>query len=250
MIAPFSFRRLNRLAGLAAATLVKLLVTSLLLASNSASADDFVWTGKQYIPIPAHANQDIIITMPEPVVWNFQQPSLNQVEKWDERSILIRAKVAEQEQRVFFKGEKTGKTYYGKVSSRLPFVPLRNVIDGTAAAQEERVAAAGVTPLGLMKAMMLPNGIPPQGFDEQASQKVLLNMAPFRITANSVWTSPGLVGITATLTSTLPDATIPIVPTNFQIRVPEYGALRVMGADTWELTPTNISTRVYFVFAR
>jgi hypothetical protein len=122
------------------------------------------------------------------------------------------------------------------LSSSLPFVPFRNVIDGTVSAQEERVAAAGVTQLGLMKAMMTANGIPPSGFEEQPSSTTLLDMAPFKIVASSVWSSPSMVGIIATLSSTIPGATIPIVPTNIQLKVPQFGALRIMGADSWELS--------------
>lgn len=213
-------------------------------------ADDFVWTGKSYIPIPAYYNQDVIISFPEPVTASFQQPSANEVSDWDDHSILIRPKVVDQEQRAMFRGKKSGKTYIAKVSAKVPFVPQRNIIDGTAEALEERVSAAGMTHLGLMKAMMTPNGIPPQGFEEQASQKVMLDMAPFKITASGVWISPTMVGIVATLASTIPGATIPIVPTNIQIRVPEYGALRVMGADSWELSPSYPSTRIYLIFAR
>lgn len=221
-----------------------------LLATTKAHADDFVWTGKSYIPIPAHYNQDVIISFPEPVTASFQQPSANEVSDWDEHSKLIRPKVADQEQRAMFRGIKSGNTYIAKVSAKLSFVPHRNVIDGTAAAVEERVSAAGITHLGLMKAMMTPDGIPPQNFEEQLSKKVMLDIAPFKVTANSVWTSPNMVGITATLASTIPGATIPIVPTNIQIRVPEYGSLRVMGADSWELSPEYPSTRIYLIFAR
>lgn len=230
---------------------VRQLTGGLLFAmSASVWADDFVWNGKSYIPIPAVFNQDVIISFPEPVVLNFQQPSAVDVKEWDEKSVLIRPTVNEQEQRVLIKGKKTGKTYYGKVSSRLPFVPFRNVVDGTVAAQEERAAAAGTTALGLMKAMMTPNGIPPQGFDEASSQRVILDTAPYRITAHSVWTSPSMVGITATLSSTIPNVSIQVVPTNIQIRVPEFGSLKVMGADYWELTPDFPSTRIYLVFSR
>jgi hypothetical protein len=226
------------------------LAFALALASAPALADDFVWTGKSYIPIPAVFNQDIVISFPEPVTFSLQQPSAVEQKEWDDHSIILRPKVQEQDQRALIKGKKTGKTYYAKVSSHLPFVPFRNVIDGTASAQEERVAAAGNTQLGLMKAMMTPNGIPPQGFEEQTSQKVMLDMAPFKITASNVWSSPGMVGIIATLSSTIPGVTIPVVPTNIQLRVPEFGALRIMGADSWELSPTYPSTRVYLIFSR
>lgn len=221
-----------------------------LIGASTAFADDFVWTGKSYIPIPAHYNQDVIISFPEPVTASFQQPSANDVSDWDDHSKVIRPKVADQEQRAMFRGKKSGKTYIAKVSAKLPFVPHRNVIDGTAEAVDERVTVAGVTHLGLMKAMMTPNGIPPQNFEEQFSQKVMLDMAPFKVTATNVWSSPNMVGITATLASTIPGATIPIVPTNIQIRVPEYGLLRVMGADSWELSPEYPSTRIYLIFAR
>jgi hypothetical protein len=64
------------------------------IATASAVANDFVWTGKAYIPIPAVFNQDVIVSFPEPVEMSFQQNSAVQTMPWDDHSIQIRPKVS------------------------------------------------------------------------------------------------------------------------------------------------------------
>jgi len=52
------------------------------------------------------------------------------------------------------------------------------------------------------------------------------------------------------VTSTLPQRTIPIVPANIQIQIPQLGALRAMAADDYELSPEQTSSRIYIVYGR
>jgi len=52
------------------------------------------------------------------------------------------------------------------------------------------------------------------------------------------------------VTSTLPQHSVPIVPPNIRIQIPELGRLRAMAADEYELGPEQLSSRIYIVYAR
>jgi hypothetical protein len=83
----------------------------------------------------------------------------------------------------------------------------------------------------------------------QSSQRVIFDQAPYRIVAQQVWRSPRQIGIVAELSASIPGQSIPIVPANILIRIPELGPLRAMAADEFELDANHAATRVYLVYA-
>lgn len=91
-------------------------------------------------------------------------------------------------------------------------------------------------------------GVSPPGFVIEPSSRVLLDQAPYRIRAIEVWRSPRLVGVLAQLDATIPGATVPVVPANIVIAIPELGKLRAMAADDFELDALHSATRVYLVY--
>jgi hypothetical protein len=96
--------------------------------------------------------------------------------------------------------------------------------------------------------MML--GAVPPGFRVEKTSRVLLDQPPYKVVAEQLWQSFGQAGVIARITSTLPQRTIPIVPANIQIQIPQLGALRAFAADDYELGPEQTSSRVYLVYGR
>ena len=92
-------------------------------------------------------------------------------------------------------------------------------------------------------------GSAPAGYQVLKSQRVLFDQAPYRIVAQEVWRSRRQTGILALLSTSLPGQTIPVVPANIFIRIPELGSLRALAADDFELDAAHASTRVYLVYA-
>jgi hypothetical protein len=211
-----------------------------------AQASDLSWDGTSYLHIPVRLGSDTRLIMPEPFDDSWERESEVATTLLDGRTLIIRPRSAAIEQRLTLRGRKTGTLYLARVSSALPYAPIITVHNATALRDEAATGRTRPTVVGLLKAMMQGNA--PAGYQVLSSQRVLLDQAPYRIVAQQVWRSRHQTGILAQLSTSLPKQTIPVVPANILIRIPELGTLRAMAADDFELNANRLSTRVYLVY--
>lgn len=230
-----------------AAFLVVLLLW--LLAAGGALASDVVYDGRRYIDVALQLGSDTVLNFPEDVSWSAEQPSRFDIKPFGAgfKSLIVRP-LAEQEQRVFFRGSASGQIYLARFATGGSYQPIVNVRSGAAQAEEQyRVAARASIP-SLLRAMMA-NGAAP-GFERARSNRVLLSQAPLTITAREVWSAPQLVGIVVELELAGGAPALEVRPAGVRIDIPELGALRAFAADAWELTVAQPRTRGYLVFSR
>jgi hypothetical protein len=214
---------------------------------NCAAAAEGDWDGSTYLRVPVRLGSDTRLVMPEAFDDAWERDSEVACTLLDARTLIIRPRSSSIEQRLTLRGRKTGTLYLARVSSALPYVPIVTVRNLAALRDEAPSGRPQPTVVGLLKAMM--QGVAPAGYQVQTSQRVLFDEAPYRIVAQQVWRSRRQTGIVAQLSSSLPGRTIPVVPANIFIRIPELGLLRAMAADEFELDASHVSTRIYLVYA-
>jgi hypothetical protein len=218
------------------------------LAIAAADATDLTWDGNSYLPVPVRLGSDTRLIMPEPFDDAWERESEVATVLLDARTLIIRPRSASIEQRLTLRGRKSGTLYLARVSTALPYAPIVTVNSNPAQQDDPPSGRLRPTVVGLLKAMMQGNA--PAGYQVLHSQRVLLDQPPYRIVAQQVWRSRHQTGILAQLSTSLPGQTIPVVPANILVRVPELGTLRAMAADDFELNANRLSTRVYLVYAR
>jgi hypothetical protein len=225
-----------------------LLIATLAAAQLApAWANDNAWDGSTYLRVPLRLGADTRLVMPEPFDDVWERDGEVACTLLDARTLIIRPRIAGIEQRLTLRGRKTGTLYLARASSSLPYVPVVTVHNVAALRDENPPGRPATTVVGLLKAMM--QGTAPAGYQVQKSQRVLFDQVPYRIVAQQVWRSRRQTGILALLSTSLPGQTIPIVPANIFIRIPELGTLRALAADEFELDADHASTRVYLVYA-
>lgn len=209
---------------------------------------DAVWNGATYLRIPVRLGSDTRLVMPEPFddVWEHDADVACTL--LDDRTLIIRPRKAEIEQRLTMRGRRTGTLYLARVSSALPYTPIitvHNLVSRTGGAPADPGERAV---LDALKAMM--RGDPPPGSEIQPSRRILLNQAPLLIAAQEVWRLPrGITGIIVHIQAGVPPGVLPLIPADLEIRIPRLGTLRAMGADDFRLDAAHPSTRGYLVYA-
>lgn len=226
-----------------------LLAVSMVLVASApqAGASELVWDGTTYLPVPVRLGSDTRLIMPEPFDDSWERDNEVATVLLDAHTLIIRPRSANVEQRLTLRGRKSGTLYLARVSSALPYTPIVTVANTTGLRDDPPAGHTRPTVVGLLKAMM--QGSAPAGYQVLNSQRVLLDQPPYRIVAQQVWRSRHQTGIVAQLSTSLPGQTIPVVPANILVRVPELGTLRAMAADDFELNANRLSTRVYLVYA-
>lgn len=218
-------------------------------AAGGALASEVVHDGRRYIDVPLQLGSDTVLNFPEDVSWSAEQPSRFDIKPFGAgfRSLIVRP-LAEQEQRVFFRGNTSGQIYLARFATGASYLPIITVRSGAAQAEEQYRTAARASIPSLLRAMMAGGAAP--GFERARSSRVLLSQAPLTITAREVWSAPQLVGIIVELELAGGAPALEIRPAGVRIDIPELGALRAFAADAWELTVTQPRTRGYLVFSR
>jgi len=226
-----------------------LIVLLWVYVAGGALANDVIYDGRRYIDVPLQLGSDTIINFPEDVSWSAEQPSRFEIKPFGTgfRSLIVRP-LADQEQRVFFKGNASGQIYLARFATGGSYLPIVNVRSGATLAEEQYRASSKVSIPGLLRSMM-GSGTSP-GFERVATNRVLLQQAPLVITAREVWASPQLVGIIVELQLTGGAPAVEIRPAGIRIDIPDLGALRAFAADAWELTAARPTARGYLVFSR
>jgi hypothetical protein len=219
------------------------------VVAGGALASDVVYDGRRYIDVPLQLGSDTVLNFPEDVSWSAEQPSRFEIRPFGTgfRSLIVRP-LAEQEQRVFFRGNASGQIYLARFATSGSYLPIVTVRSGAAVAEEQYRSAAKVSIPGLLRSMM--GGGAAGGFEKVVTNRVLLQQAPLLITAREVWASPQLVGIIVELQLTGAAPTVELRPAGIRIDIPDLGTLRAFSADAWELTAARPSTRGYLVFSR
>jgi hypothetical protein len=229
--------------------LVRGVISVLALAPAGVQAVDIEWDGTSYLRIPVRIGSDTRLVMPEPFDDAWEHEDEVTASLLDANTLIIRPRVAKVEQRLTLRGRSSGALYLARVSSALPYTPLVVVHGSTFRnAAENPESSNGLSIAALLRAMML--GIVPHGFRAEKSSRVLLDQPPYRVVAEHLWHSFRQTGVIARVTSTLPKNTVPIVPANIQIQIPQFGPLRAMSADEYELSPEQPFSRLYIVYAR
>ncbi len=213
---------------------------------HGAGAADTDWDGSSYLRVPVRAGSDTRLVMPEPFDDSWERESEVACTLLDSRTLIIRPRSTDIEQRLTLRGRKTGTIYLARVSSSLPYSPIVTVHNLVAPRDEASTQRPRMTVVGLLKAMM--QGVTPAGYQILKSERVLFDQTPYRVVARQVWRSRHQTGILAEISTNLPAQTIPIVPADILIRIPELGVLRAMAADDFELSANHASTRIYLVY--
>jgi len=217
-------------------------------AAPAARAAEAVWDGNSYLQVPLHLGSDTRLVMPEPFDDSWEHESEVACTLLDPRTLIIRPRSNNIEQRLTLRGRRTGTLYLARVSSALPYAPVITVRSGVASHGDSAAGHAPPGVLGLLKAMM--QGHTPAGYQVQHSDRVLFDQAPYRIIAQEVWKSRRQTGILAQISTASPTQPVPIVPANLLIRIPELGSLRALAADDFELRSSRLSTTVYLVYVK
>ena len=217
----------------------------LLLTSIEVRAADLDWDGTTYLRVPVKLGSDTRLVMPEAFddAWEHDEEVFATL--LDAHTLIIRPRTARVEQRLTLRGRATGTLYLARVSSALAYTPVV-VVNTRVARSEAEASEAGISVTGLLRAMML--GATPTGFHVERSSRLLFDHPPYRVVAEQLWQSLGQSGIIARVTSTLPNQTVPLVPANILIQIPQLGSLRAMAADDYALGPEQLSSRVYIVY--
>jgi hypothetical protein len=212
-------------------------------ASDAANTN---WDGSSYLRVPVRAGSDTRLVMPEPFDDSWERESEVACTLLDSHTLIIRPRTTDIEQRLTLRGRKSGTIYLARVSSSLPYSPIVTVHNLAAPREDGAPVRSRTTVVGLLKAMM--QGVAPAGFQILKSERVLFDQTPYRVVAQQVWRSRHQTGILAEISTSLPSQTVPIVPADILIRIPELGVLRAMAADDFELDANHASTRIYLVY--
>jgi hypothetical protein len=221
-------------------------VASILAAAlASVQAADVEWNGTTYLRVPVKFGSDTRLVMPEAFDDAWEHDEEISTTLLDPYTLIIRPRTDKVEQRLTLRGHSSGTLYLARVSSTLPYSPVITVHAATVpGSTSELDGKLSIT--GLLRAMML--GVVPPGFRVEKSFRVLVDQPPYRVVAEQLWQSFGQAGVIARVTSTLPQHTLPIIPANIQIQIPQLGTLRAMAADDYELGPDQVSSRIYIVY--
>jgi hypothetical protein len=229
------------------ASLIRGLAASLLATSmGTLWATDIEWDATHYLRVPVRLGSDTRLVMPEPFDDVWERDDELSASLLDARTLIIRPRIAKIEQRLTLRGRISGTLYLARVSSSLPYTPIVSVHGANRAEGTASEAGNGLSVTALLRTMML--GRAPPGVHVEKTTRVLLDEAPYHMVAEELWQSFKQSGIIARVTSTIPQRTVPIVPANIQIRIPQLGALRAMAADAYEIGPHHLSARVYLVY--
>lgn len=220
--------------------------------AGAALAVEVVHDPARYIDVKLQVGSDTLLQFPEDVIWSAEQPSRFQVAPFGagSRSLIVRP-LAEQEQRVFFRGSDTNTLYLARFATGndyLPVVTVRLPASPPSRTEEGARAAARMTVPSLLGAMM--RHAVPSGFETAASKTVLLRQAPLSITARQVWSSSRMVGVVVLIAIEGPLSRVEIHPASIRLQIPEFGTLRAFAADRWELTSDQPTSQGYLVFTR
>jgi hypothetical protein len=211
----------------------------------SAQAADVEWDGASYLRVPVRLGSDTRLVMPEPFDDSWEHDDEIFASLLDSHTLIIRPRTSRIEQRLTLRGRTSGTLYLARVSSSLPYTPVV-IVHLRGLRSEMAESAAGLSVTALLRAMML--GVVPPGFRAEKSSRVLLEQPPYRVVAEQLWQSFRQAGVIARVTSTVPHRTVPLVPSNILIQIPQLGALRAMAADDYELGPEQLWSRVYIVY--
>ncbi len=154
---------------------------------------------------------------------------------------------------MFAIGQKTGTAYILHLSSKHSYAPLFNVINKSEVDLKIANMATKLTPIALFRALFRSNIYQepaPTGFAEGRSEKLLLHDNTMTMQANKVWQSTGLSSITATVVKSPEQIMVKIDPATLDIRIPSFGDLIAISADSWTLTTEQPSTNIYFIFSK
>jgi hypothetical protein len=210
-------------------------------------AIEAIWDGSTYLQVPVRLGSDTRLVMPEPFDDSWEREGDVACTLLDSHTLIIRPRGGNIEQRLTLRGRRTGTLYLARVSSALAYTPIVTVHNLAVANDETPSGRSQPGVLSLLKAML--QGHAPAGYQVQHSQRVLFDQSPYRIVAQEVWRSHRQTGIVAQISTANPTRSIPIVPANLFIRIPELGALRAMAADNFELDANRAATNVYLVYA-
>jgi hypothetical protein len=213
----------------------------------SVQAADIEWTGTSYLRVPVKFGSDTRLVMPEAFDDAWEHDEEISATLLDSYTLIIRPRTQTVEQRLTLRGHKTGTLYLARVSTALPYSPVVTVHAATTAGSAPE-SGGRLSITALLRAMML--GAVPPGFRVEKTSRVLVDHAPYRVVAEQLWQSFGQAGVIARITSTLPQRTVPVVPVNIQIQIPQLGSLRAMAADDYELGPEQTSSQIYIVYGR
>jgi len=217
---------------------------------TSVQATEVQWDGTSYLRVPVKLGADTRLVMPEPFDDAWEHDEEISASLLDSHTLIIRPRTGKIEQRLTLRGRNTGTLYLARVSSALPYSPVVTVhapnIGGIGGGTSE--IGSGLSVTALLRAMML--GTVPAGFRVEKTSRVLLDQPPYKVTAEQLWQSFGQAGVIARIASSLPQRTVPIVPPNIQIQIPQLGSLRAMAADDYELGPEQVASRLYIVYGR
>ncbi|HUD24622.1 MAG TPA: hypothetical protein VMQ45_02985 [Burkholderiaceae bacterium] len=214
----------------------------------SAQAVDIEWDGICYLRVPVKLGSDTRLVMPEPFDDAWEHDDEISTTLLDARTLIVRPRTAKIEQRLTLRGRSSGLLYLARVSTALPYTPVVIVHSSNLKNGAPGESSDGLSITALLRAMML--GTIPPGFRVERSTRVLLDQPPYRVVAEHLWQSFRQAGVIARVTSAFPQRTVPIVPANIQIQIPQLGSLRAMAADEYELGPEQLSSRVYIVYGR
>lgn len=220
-----------------------------LLLPPSPRASDIFWDGTYYVPVPMQLGADTRLVMPEAFDDTWERDADVACSLLDERTLIIRPRQAQIDQRLTLRGRRSGTLYLAHVSSRLPYTPLVVVHNLLATVEQHESDRPQADALGLVRAMM--RGQAPAGYRVQKSQRVLAEPPPLRIVAEQLWRSTREAGLVARITwfPGASDGSYRIDPTELHIRIPALGRRRAFGADRFALDGDHSSTRVYLVYA-
>ena len=218
------------------------------IPAPAALATEVVWDGNTYLPVPVHLGSDTRLVMPEPFDDSWEREADVACTLLDPRTLIIRPRSNNIEQRLTLRGRRTGTLYLARVSSALPYAPVVTVRNSVAVRGDSTSGHAQPGVLGLLKAMM--QGHTPAGYQVLHSERVLFDQSPYRIVAQEVWKSRRQTGILAQISTVNPSQALSIVPSNLLIRIPELGSLRALAADEFELRSSRLSTNVYLVYVK
>lgn len=215
---------------------------------QASRAADLVWDESTYLQVPVRLGSDTRLVMPEPFDDSWEHEGEVACTLLDARTLIIRPRSANIDQRLTMRGRRTGTLYLARVSSALPYTPVVAVRSAEAAHGDTVSGRSQASVVALLKAML--QGKAPAGYQVQQSQRLLLDQAPLRIVAQEVWRSHHQTGILAQISAVLPVQSLPIIPANLLILIPELGILRAMAADDFELDAMHLQTRIYLVYAK
>ena len=213
------------------------------------SADNVVWTGKEYIPLGVRIHDLTELVMPGPIAaWWSEAPNRVTIKPvpGTDSVLTVRAASKNPSQRLFVRG-KNGTIYVADVSRKLPYQPIVKVENAQSSFIAEARQAKKISPETLMRAMIKGQTMP--GFSAQKVNTVIMNTPPYKIVAKALVQSPGMTGIIAQWQKDSLQPEVRFNPVTFKISLPGVGKIRMISTNQWTLGSGQIAT-MYMVFTR